>query len=200
MSNEFIDKLKDSLPSLLETLGADFKKKTNNELGGPCLYCGGDDRCTLFIDSDTFFCRQCDEKGDSIDYHKHIWGISSLAELAKHQGIESNSSQVSAPAKKNNKKKSYKKGAWNNSKEDKPRVKKYFSTRKIFFDDKFPVPPSIHYSSWIDKATKDKIRSILFAVTNLNDKKPEATARTFLDSNYEKLTMSSFLIIVSPVV
>ena len=43
------------------------KKKNTNEYSSPCPKCGGDDRFIIFLDSQRFWCRQCNWKGDKID-------------------------------------------------------------------------------------------------------------------------------------
>jgi len=175
--SDLIVKLKENLPSLYEELSPNLTKKTTNEMCGPCFICGGDDRFTLFIDTDTFFCRQCEEKGDSIDYHRHYRGGLSIKELADSLGL------IDTRVKKSTRKK----GAWPNSKKAPDKIKKYFASRSIIFnDDDFPVPPSIHYSAWNDKDSGEDVRSILCAVVNLEDSAPEATHRTFLTSEYKK--------------
>jgi DNA primase len=49
----------------------DLKYKTNNEYCGPCDKCGGEDRFLFFLEGQQFWCRQCDWKGDVIDYLRH---------------------------------------------------------------------------------------------------------------------------------
>jgi 5S rRNA maturation endonuclease (ribonuclease M5) len=61
--------------SIIETLEADghiFKKKTEREYATNCPKCGGVDRFCVWIDSEKFWCRQCNFKGDLIAYFQEI--------------------------------------------------------------------------------------------------------------------------------
>ena len=51
----------------------------NGEYSGPCPVCGGNDRFRVWPnegDKGRFWCRQCDIKGDSIDYLRVVKGLS----------------------------------------------------------------------------------------------------------------------------
>jgi DNA primase len=56
------------LLELIENDGLQPKKKTAREHASSCPVCGGDDRLVIFIDSDRYWCRQCNRSGDSIQY------------------------------------------------------------------------------------------------------------------------------------
>lgn len=70
-----------NLLTALETDGHRLKKQSQKELAGACPWCGGTDR---FIVTPTagkrgdgrFWCRQCNRKGDVVDYLEHSRSIS----------------------------------------------------------------------------------------------------------------------------
>lgn len=51
-----------------ENAGFRSKKQTANEYASPCPACGGRDRFVIFLSEDRFWCRQCDKKGDALQY------------------------------------------------------------------------------------------------------------------------------------
>lgn len=73
-----------NLLTALETDGHRLKKQSQKELAGPCPWCGGSDR---FIVTPTagkrgdghYWCRQCNRKGDVVDYLEHSRNISKAA-------------------------------------------------------------------------------------------------------------------------
>ena len=56
--------------------GLEPKKKTANEYSSPCPFCGGEDRFCLFLDSNRFWCRHCNKKGDGIALLREKEGMS----------------------------------------------------------------------------------------------------------------------------
>ena len=79
--NNAIQELKESLIPISELVPG-LKKKTANELAGPCPWCGGEDRFVIFQNSGRFLCRGCRPNGgDVIDFYCLNEGIdiSSLA-------------------------------------------------------------------------------------------------------------------------
>lgn len=70
-----IDRLKEALPPISEIVPG-LKQKTNNELAGPCPWCGGNDRFVVFLDSGRFLCRGCRQGGgDIIDFYCQTEGL-----------------------------------------------------------------------------------------------------------------------------
>ena len=64
---------------LLEQIIADGlnpKKKTVNEYASACPACGGRDRFVIFLGKETYWCRQCEKKGDAIQYLIDFHGMS----------------------------------------------------------------------------------------------------------------------------
>ena len=61
-----------SIIEILEAEGHVFKKKTEREYATNCPKCGGVDRFCVWIDSEKFWCRQCNFKGDLIAYFQEI--------------------------------------------------------------------------------------------------------------------------------
>ncbi|MDL2210471.1 toprim domain-containing protein [Desulfovibrio sp. OttesenSCG-928-O18] len=56
------------------------KPKTHNELCGPCPWCGGKDRFTIFTGQGhdglgRFWCRQCGKSGDAIQFLRDLEGL-----------------------------------------------------------------------------------------------------------------------------
>ena len=63
--------------------GLTAKPKTAGELCGPCPWCGGKDRFTLFTGQGTeglgrYWCRQCGKGGDAIQFLRDLDGLSFL--------------------------------------------------------------------------------------------------------------------------
>ncbi len=61
---------------LLESDGRTLKQKTANEYSTACPWCGGKDRFLVWIDSNTYWCRQCERKGDAIQFLRDKQGLS----------------------------------------------------------------------------------------------------------------------------
>ena len=53
---------------LIQNDGLSIQRKGANEYASSCPVCGGDDRFIIWTDSDRYWCRQCDLKGDAIQY------------------------------------------------------------------------------------------------------------------------------------
>ena len=66
-----IDRLKEVLPEIKETVPSLKRKTASGEMAGPCPFCGGTDRFVVFPDGGAM-CRQCEFKGDKIDYHQAL--------------------------------------------------------------------------------------------------------------------------------
>lgn len=63
----------------IENDGYFFKKKATTHGGeykGPCPWCGGNDRFTIWPHKDRYICRQCDKRGDLIQYIRDKKGLS----------------------------------------------------------------------------------------------------------------------------
>lgn len=58
--------MKADLLSLLSPAGQ-FKPKGSGEWAGPCLLCGGVDRCCAWPERGRWWCRQCGKGGDAVD-------------------------------------------------------------------------------------------------------------------------------------
>lgn len=72
----------------LQNLIPNLKLKTPNEYCGPCPKCGGEDRFIVFIEKQKFYCRQCNWKGDAIDYLRFIDPQLTFSEAKERAGIE----------------------------------------------------------------------------------------------------------------
>lgn len=64
------------LLGLLQSHGLQLKRKTGDEYAGPCPFCGGTDRFVVWAEKKKFWCRQCGERGDSIDLLQKLKGLS----------------------------------------------------------------------------------------------------------------------------
>lgn len=53
-----------------------IKRVTTNEYYSPCPICGGKDRFRIWLDTNRYWCRQCQIKGDVIQYLRDIRGLS----------------------------------------------------------------------------------------------------------------------------
>jgi len=94
---------------LYEEQGLTAKQKTANELCGPCPWCGGKDRFTLFTEQGIdnggrFWCRQCGKNGDTITFLRELTGMSfreALTELGlpkkHHTGTPATQRRPSPP-------------------------------------------------------------------------------------------------------
>jgi len=69
--------------SLYKGRGLTPRQKTADELCGPCPWCGGKDRFTLFINQThdglgRYWCRQCGKVGDAIQFLRELDGLGYL--------------------------------------------------------------------------------------------------------------------------
>lgn len=79
--------LKAVLPPIVEIVPG-LKRKTANEMAGPCPLCGGNDRFTVDTVRDAFFCRNCMPLNphwhDVIDFHCRIEGTDIKGLMTKY--------------------------------------------------------------------------------------------------------------------
>lgn len=52
------------------------KRSRSGEYAGPCPFCGGEDRFLVWLESDRYWCRRCQKKGDSIQFLRDYKGLS----------------------------------------------------------------------------------------------------------------------------
>jgi DNA primase len=75
-----------NLLDLAEEMGLE-PRKTSTTGGGeyhcPCPACGGDDRFMFWPEEDRYWCRQCDAKGDAIQFCRDFQGLSFRAACIK---------------------------------------------------------------------------------------------------------------------
>ena len=68
-----------NITALYTERGFTPKTKTHNELCGPCPWCGGRDRFTIFTEQGDglgrYWCRQCNRKGDAIQFLRDLEGL-----------------------------------------------------------------------------------------------------------------------------
>ena len=80
-----------NIASLYTSHGLALKPKTAGELCGPCPWCGGKDRFTIFAGQGAdglgrFWCRQCGKGGDTIQFVRDLHEVS-FAEANKILGL-----------------------------------------------------------------------------------------------------------------
>lgn len=75
---EIIEEDNYTLKKVANTHGGEFK--------GPCVFCGGKDRFTVWPFKDRFICRKCKKNGDSIDYLQKKRGMN-YAQSCEYLGI-----------------------------------------------------------------------------------------------------------------
>lgn len=63
------------LVTALEQAGHKLIRKTASEMATQCPACGGEDRFCVFTETNRWWCRQCNEKGDLIDYFRRFRGM-----------------------------------------------------------------------------------------------------------------------------
>ncbi len=66
------------LIEIIEEDGSTLRRVSGTHAGefkGPCTFCGGKDRLTVWPKRDRFICRKCKKSGDSIDYLKEKRGM-----------------------------------------------------------------------------------------------------------------------------
>jgi len=75
-------------------------KKTAKEWASPCPICGGTDRCNIWPDSQDgrgyFWCRQCGQKGDGIQFLRDVEGMS-YWDACERMGVE-RAANLTAPS------------------------------------------------------------------------------------------------------
>jgi P4 family phage/plasmid primase-like protien len=77
-----VDALKLSAPGILSCI-ENAQKVSHDEWASPCPKCGGSDRFRVWPGTGKFWCRQCEWKGDAIDFlaWKHNTDLKGVAEL-----------------------------------------------------------------------------------------------------------------------
>lgn len=66
-------------------------------------------------------------------------------------------------------------------------ITKYFAGRKIFFNDKFPMPRCFRWGSYFDKKNNQQVCQIVAAATKLGDKEMVAVQRLFVEVDGDKV-------------
>ena len=91
-----------NLAVLYHEHGLVAKSKTHNELCGPCPWCGGKDRFTIFTDQGNnglgrYWCRQCGKGGDTIQFVRETQGLG-FKEAVEYLGLPSPQGKVKLAA------------------------------------------------------------------------------------------------------
>lgn len=190
MINGNIQKLKESYPPLQDCI-SNLKKTTPNEYHGPCPWCGGDDRFIVYVDNQKYWCRQCQEKGDIINYQEKSTGNNLhtqfvAAGLSESKGKKANSDEQKQKSSKLQ-------FTWNRSKPSSISLLSYFKkTRKI---EQYKSSPAVRWNSFKTK-DGDAVQRILLKLSKPGDdpKDPQSLHSIFLDTSEqppEKVNTSS---------
>lgn len=89
---------------LLKQRGIEPKPKrraSSDEYSSPCPKCGGKDRFTFWLESDTFFCRGCESRGNLVKFFQQIDGLSEQDALKEYylcQGKSLSDAEAAAAA------------------------------------------------------------------------------------------------------
>lgn len=89
---------------LLKQRGLEPKPKqgaSSDEYSSPCPKCGGKDRFTFWLESDTFFCRGCESRGNLVKFFMQIDGLSEQDALREYficQGKSRSDAEAAAAA------------------------------------------------------------------------------------------------------
>ncbi len=171
--NSFIEQLRQELPDI----PTDGLKKEGAEFHGPCPFCGGVDRFTVFQGAERFLCRKCafDKGGDKIDYWKRHHKCANPRELEQKMGIISSDRPVKE------KRSGGSPYPWEHSAKDHPAMRAYFKGRGITFSELFPLPPALRFNTFKNKNTGKPAARILAAVSQPGDTALKAHHSTWLE-------------------
>jgi putative DNA primase/helicase len=174
--NGKIGQLKASKP-LIQELIPGLKKKSANEWEGPCPSCGGTNRFIVFTDKQTYWCRQCNAKGDILSYITLTTGKTIKEQLAEAGLLASKRRPL-------NSKQNLPAHIWSQSKsgaEAAATIRKAFAFRSIQLEQ---IPPVIRLNSYNGQL------SIACAMQSPLDEKPPAKPQcvhlTLLDEEGKK--------------
>ena len=79
-----------NIHNIITSDGVTLKKMTNNgEYAGACPWCGGKDRFRVWPETNNYWCRKCDRKGDAIQYLRDKHNMS-FEEAAAQTGKQTN--------------------------------------------------------------------------------------------------------------
>jgi putative DNA primase/helicase len=171
--NGKIGQLKASKP-LIQELIPGLKRKSDKEYCGPCPHCkDGEDRFIVFTETQTYWCRQCNAKGDILSYITLTTG-KSVKEQLEEAGLASHS-----PAKKRGSKQQF---IWRKSKSGDSPAYQYFSKTRGITD--LQPSPAVRWNSFKDKNGGEPINRIVLRLSKPGDtpEDPASLHYLFLDT------------------
>jgi phage/plasmid primase-like uncharacterized protein len=174
-----IGQLKATQP-LIQDFIPGLKRKSDKEYCGPCPHCkDGEDRFIVFTETQTYWCRQCNAKGDILSYITLTTGKSVKEQLAE-AGLLDNPS----PARKRGSKQQF---IWRKSKSGDSPAYQYFSETRGITD--FQHSPAIRWNSFKNKNGGELINRIALRLSkpgdNLDD--PASLHYLFIDTSANPL-------------
>jgi hypothetical protein len=168
-----IGQLKATYP-LIQELIPGLTRKSDKEYCGPCPHCkDGEDRFIVFTETQTYWCRQCNAKGDILSYITLITGKSIRVQLEEAGLLDS-------PPK--SQRGSKEKFIWSKSKSgDSPAYRYLSETRGIA---NLQPSPAIRWNSFKPKDGKPPINRIVLRLSQPGDnpEDPSSLHYLFLDT------------------
>lgn len=174
--NTLIVELKASYPPIQDVIPM-AKKTTNSQYNAPCFLCGGEDRLIIDIINGRYLCRQCEIKGDIIDYYRET-GCGDLKTQLIAAGLTGGKGET-VPDRLGSagKKKSKIEFAWNKSVSSSDIMKRYFEGRGI---TDF-VSPAVRFGSW--KQNGETVCRVIASLKKPGDTELKAVHSIFLDTS-----------------
>jgi len=168
-----IGQLKATYPLIQEFIPG-LTRKNDKEYCGPCPHCkDGEDRFIVFTETQTYWCRQCNTKGDILSYITLTTGKSIKEQLAEAGLLDS-------PSK--SQRSSKEKFIWSKSKPgDSPAIRYLSETRGIA---NLQPSPAIRWNAFKPKDGKPPINRIVLRLSKPGDnpEDPASLHYLFLDT------------------
>jgi phage/plasmid primase-like uncharacterized protein len=172
--NGKISQLKKSHP-LIQELIPGLKRKSANEWEGPCPSCGGTNRFIVKADRQTYWCRQCNTKGDVLNYIELTTGKSVKEQLAEAGLLDKPEGKTGRGSKQQ--------FIWKQSKPgDSPAYRYLSATRGIA---NLQPSPAVRWNSFTPKNGGEPINRIVLRLSKHGDspEDPKSLHYLFLDTS-----------------
>ena len=172
--NGKISQLKKSHP-LIQELIPGLKKKSANEWEGPCPSCGGTNRFIVKADKQTYWCRQCNTKGDVLNYIELTTGKSVKEQLAEAGLLDKPKGKTGRGSKEQ--------FIWKQSQPgDSPAYRYLSATRGIA---NLQHSPAVRWNAFTPKNGGEPINRIVLRLSQPGDKPedPKSLHYLFLDTS-----------------
>jgi putative DNA primase/helicase len=172
--NGKIGQLKESKP-LIQELIPGLKRKSDKEYCGPCPHCkDGEDRFIVFTETQTYWCRQCEAKGDILSYITLTTGKSIREQLAEAGLLDVPKEKTGRGSKE--------KFIWSKSKSGDSPAHTYLSATRGIAN--LQHSPAIRWNSFTPKDGKPPINRIVLRLSKPGDNPddPASLHYLFLDT------------------